>query len=58
MSGLDSWISRKENILRFPQRLTQNEIKFKSAKANIRGQNIRVKGFLDDIAWILNAISR
>lgn len=43
-------------IARFPQRLTQKEIKYGNAKAYIYGQRIRVKGFLNDIAWILNAI--
>lgn len=42
----------------FSQRLTQKEIKFGSAKAFINGQNIRVKGFLNDITWILQTISR
>lgn len=42
----------------FPQRLTQREMKFGSAKAYINGQNIRVKGFLNDITWILQTIAR
>lgn len=41
----------------FPQRLTQKEMRFRSAKAYINGQHIRVKGFLNDIAWILKSIS-
>ena len=41
----------------FPLRLTQKEMCFRSAKAYIEGEYIRVKGFLNDVAWILESIS-
>ena len=41
----------------FPQRLTQKAMYYRSAKAYIDGKYIRVKGFLNDVAWILKSIS-